>query len=214
MKTKNFIILLLFTFILSGYFTSKKREPSVNQKEWRKITLHEKMTLRQNIVKAAKQYAQKKNIRIDCSGLILKIFKKNNVTIFKKQAVIPPGANGVKIIYATLKKYNKIFKTQQKAQLGDLIFFNNTYDKNKNKRFDDNLTHIAIIVDKKRNGLITYIHKSSKGIVYGYMNLRQKTKHKYNSKIINSYIRRKRRSDSRYTKHLAGELFISFGTIF
>ena len=29
---------------------------------------------------------------------------------------------------------------------GDVVFFDNTYDRNKNKRLDDSLTHIAIVV--------------------------------------------------------------------
>ncbi|MBU1076242.1 MAG: C40 family peptidase [Spirochaetes bacterium] len=178
------------------------------------MNLREKEILRNNIIKTANSYAKDNKIKIDCSGLILKILEKNYVTIFKKQAVIPPGANGVKIIYSTLKRYNKIYRIYSKIRSGDLIFFSNTYDKNRNRINDDTLTHIAIIVDVDNDGTITYVHTSSKGVVTGKMNLRKRGRHTYKNKEINSNLRRKTAGDTKAVRYLSGELFYSFGTIF
>ena len=35
---------------------------------------------------------------------------------------------------------------KKKARLGDLVFFDNTYDRNRNGRWDDPLSHIAIVI--------------------------------------------------------------------
>ncbi len=214
MKIRNIFVLLLSYFILTAYFTSSRKTLKTNQKGWRKLTIREKRVIRDKLVKSAEYYAGKPKTRTDCSGLILKILNKNNITIFKKQAVIPRGANGVKIIYLTLKKYKKIYRSHNKASPGDLIFFNNTYDKNKNKRVDDPLTHIAMITEVNRDGTIKYIHKSGKGIIYGYMNLRKRNKTKHKNKVINSYLRRRYKKDSRRVKYLSAQLFNTFGTIF
>ncbi len=189
--------------------------------QWRRLRAYEIRYLRKKIANTAKAFIGKRNLTVkgkrfnfDCSGLVLAVMKANNITIFEKQAVKIKGANGVKIIYDTLKKYNRIFRSDRRVKIGDFIFFNNTYDKNRNNRLDDFLTHIAIIVAIHKDKTIKYVHRSSRGIEYGYMNIRIKHKHKYKHKIINSFLRAKHPKDSKATKYLAGELFYCFGSIF
>lgn len=206
---KIFIVILT---LIQVYIVSAK---------WRKLSLREIKYLREKIARTAISFVNKrrliakgKRFRFDCSGLVLAVMKANNITIFEKQAVRIRGANGVKIIYNTLKKYHKIFRNHRSVQKGDFIFFNNTYDKNRNRRLDDYLTHIAIVVDTDRDGTIKYVHRSSRGIEYGYMNLRIRHKHKYRGKIVNSFLRAKKPYDPRGTKYLSAELFYYFGSIF
>lgn len=189
--------------------------------EWRRLSRTETKQLRNKIAQIAESFVGKKRLTVrgrrynfDCSGLILAVMKSNNITIFEKQAVRTSGSNGVKVIFDTLKKYNKIFKDFKSAEKGDFIFFNNTYDKNNNRRLDDILTHIALIVDIDKDGTLKYVHRGSKGIEYGYINLKRRTSHKYKHKIINSFLRTKNQKDHPATKYLSGELFYFFGSIF
>ncbi len=200
---KRVIILSISFFILNYSLNSK----------FRKLTYREKIILRKNLARTALSYVNSK-YRFDCSGFIKHIMKKNHISIFNRQMIYTSHSNGVKLIYNTLKRYHKIFKDVRRANIGDLIFFNNTYDKNRNRRLDDRLTHIAIIVKKYKDGTIKYVHSSNKGIKVGYMNLYRKNIYKYKNRIINSFLRRKKKNDSPYTKYLSGELFYSFGTIF
>ncbi|MDD5066556.1 MAG: NlpC/P60 family protein [bacterium] len=194
---------MIIYFISVSYFTAPEKE-----KKWRPLTSREKLEVRSRLAETARQYVQKRS-GLDCSGLVLKIYELNNITLFTKQAVIPPDATGVKIIFSTLKKYNKIFISPGQAQKGDLIFFNNTFDMNRNNRNDDLLTHIGIIVEKDGKGNISFIHSTSRGIRYDTMNLSSRSDNRFNS-----YLRVKKTVDQAGTKYLTGELFYCFGTAF
>ncbi|MBN1897551.1 MAG: C40 family peptidase [Spirochaetes bacterium] len=189
--------------------------------QMRKMTAREIEALRKNVVESAGSFVGKRALSVkgetfsyDCSGLMMAIMKANNISIFEKQAVKIKGANGVKIMFDTLKQYNKIFRSFLNLKEGDFIFFHNTYDKNRNRRVDDLFTHIAMAVDIQKDGTIKYVHKSSRGIEYGYMNLRLPHKDRYKDGVKNSYLRSKKSGDSRNVKYLSGELFGYFGTIF
>jgi hypothetical protein len=56
---------------------------------------------------------------------------------------------------------------------GDLVFWDNTYDRNGNGRWDDDLTHAGIVVSVDDDGTIHYVHHNyRRGIVVEQMNLR------------------------------------------
>ncbi len=187
---------------------------NILQARFKKLSYKERRILRNNLVVTAKSYFGART-RYDCSGLINKIMLKNNITIFKKQAVIHRGDNGVKIIFNTLRKYHKIFKNYRRLKPGDLIFFDNTYDKNRNNRYDDKFTHIAMVLSVAKDGTVKFIHSSNRGIRIDYLNVRYKHRHTNSKgKILNSFLRRKKRRDSRRIKYLTGELVSYFGTIF
>lgn len=212
MKFKNIVIIIVSYLILTSYFTSNRQAPTQNSEKssprsWRSLTLNEKLQIREKLTSTARSYLNKKGF--DCSGLILQIFKQNKVILFSEQAIHQPGANGVKIIYDTLKRYKKIFPAVSRVKKGDLVFFNNTYDRNRNRRLDDSLTHIGMIVEVQNNGTVKFIHSTGSGIKIDSMNLRDK-----NNKELNSYLRIKSSRDSYGTKYLTGELFYCFGTIF
>ncbi len=39
-----------------------------------------------------------------------------------------------------------------KVRLGDLVFFDNTYDRNGDGKFDDRITHVGIVVGFDKEG--------------------------------------------------------------
>jgi hypothetical protein len=187
---------------------------------WRPLNQSEIKYLREKIVETAISFIGKRSIIVnnrrynfDCSSFVLAVMEANRIKIFEKQAVNISGANGVRIIYETLKKYNRIFKNFKLANKGDLIFFNNTYDKNMNGIWDDILTHIAIVVGIDKFDTIKYIHISGRGVEYGYLNLKFPDKYSYNGEIINSFLRRGRNIEIS-PKFLSSNLFFCFGKIF
>lgn len=199
---KSITSLLICYFIFTSYFSEKKENP------WRPLNTREKEEVRKNLVQTAEEFIRTQP-KTDCSGLIQKIFKKNNIIIFKKQALIPEDPTGVKIMYNTLRNYKKIYINPLQVKKGDLIFFSNTYDMNKNNKIDDILTHIGMVIDKDKEGTITFIHSTSKKIKYDYINLKDK-----HNKKVNSFLRVKHKQDPMGTKYLTGELFTCFGTLF
>ena len=147
----------------------------------------------------------------DCSGLILTILEKSKIYLFHKLH-FRKNKSIVFTMYNFLRQKNKIFRSFKNAKIGDLIFFSNTYDANKNNLWDDKFTHIAIIIDIDSNNTITYIHKSGKGIKIAYMNLTYPHRYMKKGKILNSFLRRKKNDDSSFFKYLSGELFTCFGS--
>lgn len=200
-------------------------------KQGQKLTEEQKALVRADIIKKAKaimaknpEYSerisvyhdrleQKVKYRIDCSGFVNAVYSSVNISVFEKQSKVLRGANGVKIIYDTLKQFDKIYKVK-KPNPGDIIFFDNTWDKNRNGKNDDELVHTGLVLDVDPDGTISFIHSFSKGVVISKANLyRPDQKFDKNGKRLNSALRRKRSTDAPGTKYYAGGLINSFGTV-
>ena len=144
---------------------------------------------------------EKKTFNFDCSGYVAAVYWTSNIAVFEKQAILDTG--GVKTIYATLSKYNKIYRDVL-PNIGDIIMFDKTTSN------DKKLTHAGIVIDvDEEDETITYIHAStSRGLVVGYMNLKYPDLDKKDGKIINSLLKRGGGINS-----LASHCFNSYGTI-
>lgn len=147
----------------------------------------------------------------DCSGVVMAAWDKAGIGILKNMCY-EKGDNGVKAVHNYLQSKNKLFKTSPRVLPGDLVFFNNTYDKNGNKKQDDPLTHIGLVISVEKDGTILFLNKTSRGITEECLNLSFPSEHKFNAKTENSFLRKKQIGESPSTKHLAGELFETFGT--
>jgi hypothetical protein len=95
------------------------------------------------------------------------------------------------------------------AKIGDLVFFDNTYDRNKNGRWDDALSHIAIVIRIGPDGTMTLAHSgTSKGRTTMTMNL-----HRADDATVNSYLRAKKSHDKKSVRYLSGQLWRGFATL-
>jgi cell wall-associated NlpC family hydrolase len=147
----------------------------------------------------------------DCSGFVMAVWDKAGIGLLRNMSY-EKGENAVTSIYKHLSSKNKIFTDPQKAQIGDIVFFHNTYDRNRNRRTDDLFTHVGIVIGMEPDGTILFLNKTSKGIAEDRLNLRDPMIHKRYDKILNTYLRKRSGSDPHGTKYLAGELFACFGT--
>ena len=136
--------------------------------------------------------------RYDCSGFVTAVYHKVGV----------PLSGSTKTMYALAKEKRS---WRRKPQVGDVAFFDNTHDRNKNGRFDDPLTHVAVVEYIEPNGRMTLIHLGNKGVKRMYMNLQRPNVYKdKNGDIQNTYLRyRKSKKDK--TPRLAGQLSNGFG---
>ena len=151
---------------------------------------------------------------LDCSGFVFAVFKSANIGGFDALTANIEGENGVKIIYKALEKSKKIYR-KKIPNVADIIFFDNTYDSNKNGKIDDALTHVGIVISVDDNGTITFIHSSvSGGVTRDRVNLYHRNKQTLNGVTINSNVRVWKATDPPETKYLAGELINAFGTVF
>ena len=177
------------------------------------------------VVEKAKKLIGKKNYRFiqgayfpwDCSGTILALHYLAGIDL--KKSFLKYQGNGVKRLYAIAKKERKILYTEKFPLPGDVIFWDNTYDKNKNKKWDDELIHIGIVIAVDKDGTIDYIHLNYiTGVVIAHMNLfhpNVKTVKRNGKTItINSPMRMRKDIYLNPKKYLSSHLFRSFGRLY
>jgi len=194
--------------------SGKKTEGSENIRSRQDIA-----EIRLKLVEAAGIYRKSQNLAVgnrkfamDCSGVVSAIYYYAGIDLHKYYPSY--SGTGTERIYKALSERNLINK-KWLPDPGDLIFWDNTFDRNKNSRDDDLLTHIGMVVSCDRQGNIVYVHHHyEKGIVFENMNLRYKNYYSRSSRgkniIINSPLRE--RGGSREQKNwLSGQLFNSFG---
>jgi hypothetical protein len=115
--------------------------------------------------------------------------------------------------YNIFRSSGKLFK-EGIVKPGDLVFFDNTYDRNGNKLFDDKLTHVGIVVGIDESTKSIFFVDKSRGnkVSLKSLNLAKRDVHKILvdgvSYEINSYVR-----DDNLGKFLASSVFAGFGDI-
>jgi len=140
--------------------------------------------------------------RYDCSGFVNAAYARAGINL--------EGLNSA-ALYARAKKQN-VFHRRRVPRPGDVAFFDNTWDKNGDRRFNDKLTHVAVVEHVGDNGTITLVHKGGRGVTRTTMNLRHRHKNKVDGVLLNSFLRVRKSSDRRRVKYLTGELWTGFAS--
>ena len=112
-----------------------------------------------------------------------------------------------------MRKHGQLFRRGPPSK-GDLVFFDNSYDRNRNRLLDDRLTHVGIIETVLPDGTALVLHATNHGIVREPMNLRRP--HAIANaagQTINAPLRRRTAFDAPRTPHLMSELFAGFGSV-
>ncbi len=213
-------ICILFLLLISCVTmeNSGKKEGKPDNSEFRKPD-SETEKIKKALVEAAGIYRKTQNLSVgdrkfnmDCSGVVSAIYYYAGIDLQKYYPKY--DGTGTERIYSALEE-RKLLKKYWLPEPGDIIFWDNTFDKNKNGKDDDRLTHIGMVVSCDKQGNIVYIHYHyEQGIVYEKMNLRYKNYHSRSARgqivTINSPLREK--GGSREQKNwLSGQLFNSFG---
>lgn len=161
-------------------------------------------SLEERIIEAAASFVGKTELRVDdktfgyhCSGYVAAAFYKAGIEI----------SGSTKNLFEEAKTKGFV---STNPQPGSLVFFDNTYDANKNGLFDDPLSHVGIVESVYPDGRVSLFHLGSKGIVSITMNLQQPTVHKADDGTLhNSYLRYRSSRDDAYPR-LAGQLWHGF----
>jgi hypothetical protein len=96
---------------------------------------------------------------------------------------------------------------------GDLVFFDQTWDRDRDGKRDDPLTHVGLVEWVNQDGTVTFLHRGGSGVVRAVMNLDHPDKARDEAgRPLNSQIRSKVRPGDE-TPVLAGQLFAGFGRI-
>jgi cell wall-associated NlpC family hydrolase len=153
-----------------------------------------------------------RSFRSDCSGLVRGAFSVLDIDVM---GLSPATANpnGVAMIH----RYFEAFGENHGGLLpspGDVVYFDNTWDRNGNGRLDDPLTHVGLVDEVRPDGQFFVIHRSSRGVVRDPMNLLRPHDHlDGEGRECNARLRLKHRRDPPDTPRLMSELFAGFGTL-
>ena len=110
--------------------------------------------------------------RDDCTGAVLAVYAGAGINLgglFHQYR-----GNGVTRLFQMMRDHRLYYSADSRVlpAPGDIVFFDNTFDRNGNRRWDDALTHMALVVAVDRSGTISYLHNHlRRGVIIERMNL-------------------------------------------
>jgi peptidoglycan DL-endopeptidase CwlO len=145
--------------------------------------------------------------RSDCSGFTRAVFASVGVDLYADGG--RPGDNGVSIIHRFVSQHGRLHTGPPLP--GDLVFFDDTYDRSRNGRRGDPLTHVGVVERVEADGTVVFIHLIQHRVVRGRLNLDAPglRSDAETGRRLNDYLRRPGDGGPR----LAGELFNAYGRI-
>jgi hypothetical protein len=148
----------------------------------------------------------------DCSGFVSAVYAHVGIALMVAGDGVEPGASGTEIIFAHVADVGKVF--QRRPRPGDLVFFDNTWDRNGDGRLNDDFTHIALVSRQLDNNTLELIHLGNSGVGYLRMNLSQADTAKDEAgEVLNDPLRRRASRDGSDVPYLSAQLFRGFGRL-
>lgn len=142
----------------------------------------------------------------DCSGFTQLAYRKPGLSLMPERTL--PGENGVKAIY---RKAGDLGTLRATPRPGDMVFFRDTHDRNRDGKLNDGLTHIGVVERVGEDGTVTFVHKASGLVKRGRFNLaRPDARKDEQGRVLNDWLRRR---DKRNRGYLAGELVAGFASV-
>ncbi len=144
----------------------------------------------------------------DCTGLVEAVYTEAGLSL---RGTAKPGDNGVTALYRYALNHGRVYNGGRPVA-GDLVFFRETYDQNRDGRRNDGLTHVGIVDEVDRDGTVTVIHRVKRGVVRYRMNLAKPSvgKDPATGKILNDTLRAPGQGHS---FALTGQLFAAYATV-
>lgn len=133
--------------------------------------------------------------RLDCSGYVLSALAAAGVTV-----ELRPARSRSESLYRASRPVTR-------PRPGDLVFFHDTHDRDRNGRRGDRFTHVAL-VETVEGAALTLLHRGGRRVVRIRMDLSHPS-----DPSANDPVRPRRRRDARGTRYLSGELFAAFGAL-
>lgn len=143
----------------------------------------------------------------DCSGFVREVFRRHGVDPFAQGG--GAGDNGVKILHRLADRRGALH-ARARPSPGDLVFFDDTHDRNADGRRNDPLTHVGI-VDRVDGDVVTFLHKVDRGVVRSRMSVRHPHERARGGETLNEPLRVG--ADTGHAPRLTGSLFAGFATI-
>lgn len=144
--------------------------------------------------------------RMSCSEMVRAAFAAEGCTEGPTGAF---GDGGTATLFEYCKDAGLLHR--ESAAPGDLVIFDNTYDRNRNRKSDDPLSHVGIVTGGRDDGTVIFVHVGSGRIRKGHMNLERPWARKdKDGNALNDQLRARKKNDPKGTRYMAGELFRAY----
>ena len=143
----------------------------------------------------------------DCTGLVRGVYAQVGIDLMSAAAA---GDNGDTAIYRFASTHGRVYEGGRPVG-GDLVFFRDTYDLNRDGRINDGLTHVGLVEKIEEDGTVIVIHRVARGVVRYRMNLTFRDK-ALNSegRPVNDWLRA---PNSSGVPQLTAQLFAGYATV-
>ncbi len=149
----------------------------------------------------------------DCTGFVQAVYALEGVPLRELMRSAAPGERGGVVgAFRAMRAYGVVFGGGGEWPApGDLVFFHDTYDRNRNGKADDPFTHVGI-VEYVVDGTVVFVHRGAKGVARGAMTPDRPAEASEAGVALNSALRGKSPRLAGVPV-LAGALFAGYGRI-
>ena len=157
--------------------------------------------------------ARGERFNADCTGFVEAVYAGEGVPLRAlMRSAAPNERSGVPAVYRAMQRYGVVFGGGGEWPApGDVVFWRDTYDRNRDGKADDGLTHVGI-VEYVVDGTVVFVHRGAKGVSRGAMTPDRPAERSAAGVALNTPIRKR---DGRLSgvPALAGELFAGYGRL-
>jgi probable lipoprotein NlpC len=153
--------------------------------------------------------------RADCSGFVEAVYAAEGIPLRRLAAQAAPAeTSGVAALHHAARTNGLVFGGGGEWPApGDLVFFHDTYDRNRDGRADDPFTHIGIVEYVSRDGTVVFVHRAGTGVARGALTTDRPELAKDAGGTLRNSAMRDKRPPVRAGEVLAGQLFAGYGRI-
>ncbi len=184
------------------------------------VTDPQRLELQMRIVAAAEELLRTQQFVVrghrynnDCTGTILAIYAMAGIRLVDLFPRYTGG--GVQRLHGIAVDHDLLYHSEL-PQPGDLIFWDNTYDRAGDKKWNDLLTHVGLVLSVDSSGTVEFIHYDySKGAVKAWMNLTDPDTHiRSDGVIVNSPMRMRSHRYLNPDEWLSSHLYRELGAMY
>jgi len=148
----------------------------------------------------------------DCSGYVEAVYEAQGIPIRDAFDIRPEDEwRASAALQRATRELGVLYGAEREPLAGDLVFFENTYDRNRNGRADDGVTHVGLVEEVRPDGAVVFLHRGGGGVTRAILDLRAPSIGRgADGRQRNSPLRTRSRGGG---PSLAGELFAGFGRI-